>query len=250
LQALRVSDGFRPRRAAYNAAMLRIGHLTFDFPVVQAALSGYSDGPMRLIARRLGAPYCVHEVVLDKSVAESAKARRRLLGTLAAEDHPVGGQLMGAEPEHFSLAAAEMAKHGYDVVDINFGCPVRKVLGRCRGGYLLSTPDEAIEIVRRVRAAVPPAIPVTLKMRLGWDDANLTAPDLARALADVGVAVTGIAGPDGGTAKKPVGTVCVAWGDARSREAVTHGFHWDRDYNRVISAWAALHHLRAHVAGA
>lgn len=150
--------------------MLRIGHLSFAFPVVQAALSGYSDGPMRLMARRLGAPYCIHEVVLDKSVAESMKARRRLLGTIAPEDHPVGGQLMGAEPEHFSLAAAEMARHGYDVVDINFGCPVRKVLGRCRGGYLLSTPPAAIEIIQRVRAAVPPAVPVTLKMRRGMDD--------------------------------------------------------------------------------
>ncbi len=149
--------------------MLRIGSLTFDFPVVQAALSGYSDAPMRLIARRFGAPYALHQVVLDKSVAMSPKGRERLLGTLLPEDHPVGGQLMGAEAVQFADAAAIMAERGYDVVDINFGCPVKKVLGRKRGGYLLSDPPTAIAIIRAVRDAVPQGVPVTLKMRRGLD---------------------------------------------------------------------------------
>lgn len=149
--------------------MLRIGTHEFDFPVVQAALSGYSDGPMRRVARRLGAPYALHEVVLDKLVVQPGRLQRKILN-IAPDDHPIGGQLMGSEPEQFSQAAARMAESGFDVVDINFGCPVRKVLGRCRGGYLLSTPDTAIEIVRRVRDAVPPQIPVTLKMRRGLDD--------------------------------------------------------------------------------
>lgn len=150
--------------------MLRIGPRQFDFPVVQAALSGYSDAPMRLIARRLGVPYALHEVVLDKSIVQSLKARHRLLGTLSAEDHPIGGQLMGAEPGQFAAAAVVLVENGYDVVDINFGCPVKKVLGRCRGGFLLSEPSTAIEIIRAVRDAVPPAVPVTLKMRRGMDD--------------------------------------------------------------------------------
>jgi tRNA-dihydrouridine synthase B len=150
--------------------MLQIGHLRFDFPVVQAALSGYSDAPMRLIARRLGAPYCLHEVILDKSVVMSPKARRVLLGRLTPADHPLGGQLMGAEPGVFAEAAGHMVAAGDDVIDVNFGCPVKKVLGRCRGGYLLSTPRIAIEILRAVRNVVPPAIPVTVKMRRGLDD--------------------------------------------------------------------------------
>ncbi len=148
--------------------MLQIGHLQFDFPVVQAALSGYSDGPMRLIARRHGAPYALHEVVLDKIVVQPGKLRKQILD-LADEDHPIGGQLMGAEPAQFAAAAEMMAAAGFDVVDINFGCPVRKVLGRCRGGYLLSEPSTAIEIIKRVRDAVPREIPVTLKMRRGTD---------------------------------------------------------------------------------
>lgn len=151
--------------------MLTIGPIQFDVPAVQAALSGYSDGPMRMIARRLGAPYALHEVVLDKLVIQPGRLRRRVL-ELDPGDHPVGGQLMGSEPEQFGRAAAMMAEAGFDVIDINFGCPVRKVLGRCRGGYLLSDPPTAFEIVRRVRDAVPPAIPVTLKMRRGMDDSR------------------------------------------------------------------------------
>src|SRR5262245_29199647 len=149
--------------------MLRIGRFQFDFPVVQAALSGYSDGPMRLIARRHGAPYALHELVLDKLILTPGKLQRKILD-ISSADHPVGGQLMGAEPGQFAQAAALMADSGFDVVDINFGCPVRKVLGRCRGGYLLSDPPTAIEIIRQVRAAVPPATPVTVKMRRGMDD--------------------------------------------------------------------------------
>jgi tRNA-dihydrouridine synthase B len=149
--------------------MLRIGPFQFDFPVVQAALSGYSDGPMRLMARRYGAPYALHELVLDKLILTPGKLQRKILD-LAAQDHPVGGQLMGAEPKQFAQAATLMAESGFDVVDINFGCPVKKVLGRCRGGYLLSDPSTAIEIIRQVRAAVAPETPVTVKMRRGMDD--------------------------------------------------------------------------------
>ncbi len=148
---------------------LRIGNVPLDFPVVQAALSGYSDWAMRVIARRLGAPYTLCEVMLDKLVLQGGRKSRRYL-RISEEEHPVGGQLMGANPEEFGPAAALLAAAGFDVVDINFGCPVRKVLGRCRGGYLLSQPGTALEIVSRVREAVPPQIPVTVKMRRGLDD--------------------------------------------------------------------------------
>jgi nifR3 family TIM-barrel protein len=138
---------------------------------VQAALSGYSDMPMRLIARRLGAPYTLCEVMLDKFIVDLKPRRRnRHFLCVADDEHPTGGQLMGAEPEAFGPAAARLAAAGFDVIDVNFGCPVRKVLGRCRGGFHLSQPDVALEIVRRVRDAVPAEIPVTVKMRRGIDD--------------------------------------------------------------------------------
>jgi len=150
---------------------LQLGHLRFDLPVVQAALSGYSDTPMRMIARRLGAPYTLCEVMLDYFVLQ-VKQRRRThhLMHVADEEHPVGGQLMGAQPDQFGPAARKLVERGFDVIDINFGCPVKKVVGRCRGGFHLGQPQIALEIVERVREAVPISIPVTVKMRRGIDD--------------------------------------------------------------------------------
>ena len=149
--------------------MLRIGTLAFGLPAVQAALSGYSDRAMRVVARRRGAELAMAEVVLDKLVLLKGKLRDRML-TIGEDDHPIGGQLMGAEPEQFGLAAAELVAHGYDLVDINFGCPVRKVLGRCRGGFLLTTPTVALDIVKSVLDRVGGRRPVTVKMRRGFDD--------------------------------------------------------------------------------
>lgn len=150
---------------------LRLGAVHVGFPVVQAALSGYSDWPMRVIARRLGAPYTLCEVMLDQFlVALNNRQRNRHFLHLSDEEHPVGGQLMGAEPEQFAAGALRLVQAGFDVIDINFGCPVKKVLGRCRGGFHLSQPDIALEIVRRTRDAVPASIPVTVKMRRGLDD--------------------------------------------------------------------------------
>lgn len=150
---------------------LCLGPLRLDFPVVQAALSGYSDMPMRVIARRLGASYTLCEVMLDRFIMEVKPRRRnRHFLHVAEEEHPTGGQLMGANPEDFAPAAQRLVANGFDVIDINFGCPVKKVLGRCRGGYHLSQPTVALEIVKRVRDAVPPHLPVTVKMRRGIDD--------------------------------------------------------------------------------
>jgi nifR3 family TIM-barrel protein len=153
------------------SADLRIGSVEIGFPVVQAALSGYSDWPMRVIARRLGASYALCEVMLDQFLLTvKLRKRTRHFLHLTDDEHPVGGQLMGAEPEQFAAGATRLVKAGFDVIDINFGCPVRKVLGRCRGGFHLSQPDVALEIIRRTRDVVPPGIPVTIKMRRGLDD--------------------------------------------------------------------------------
>ncbi|MCH2203748.1 MAG: tRNA-dihydrouridine synthase family protein [Fuerstiella sp.] len=152
---------------------LQIGSLTLDLPVVQAALSGYSDWPMRTLARSFGAPYTICEVMLDHFVAslrDRERTRRFLMLTDA--DHPAGAQLMGADPAEFPEAARRLVKAGFDAIDINFGCPVKKVLGRCRGGFHLGQPETALEIVRRVRDTVPDHIPVTLKMRRGVDDSQ------------------------------------------------------------------------------
>ncbi len=149
--------------------MLTIGSVQLDVPFVQAALSGYSDLPMRRLARRYGAPYVLDEVMLDKLVLAGGKRKGTIL-RVEPDDHPVGGQLMGAGADNFATAAYALAEAGYDVIDLNFACPVRKVLSRCRGGHLLARPDTALEIIRRVYDAVGANRPVTLKMRRGTDD--------------------------------------------------------------------------------
>ncbi len=154
---------------------LHIGPVRIGFPVVQAPLSGYSDWPMRKIARRLGAPYTVCEVLLDRFVLEVSKGRKagRYLRVDDAE-HPCGAQLLGNRAEELASAAVKMVQAGFDVIDVNFGCPVRKVLGKNRGGYLLSQPAKALEILARIRDVLPPEIPLTVKMRRGLDDSPLS----------------------------------------------------------------------------
>lgn len=152
---------------------LRIGNCEIDSPIVQAALSGYSDRPMRVVARRLGAPYTIAEVLIDRFVLELKqrhKTRRHLM--VSDDEHPVGGQLMGSDPQQFPAAARKLVEAGFDVIDINFGCPVNTAMGGCRGGYHLSQPGIALDIVGRVRDAVPHYVPVTVKMRRGIDDSQ------------------------------------------------------------------------------
>ena len=154
---------------------LRIGPIEVGFPCVQAALSGYSDWPMRLLAREHGASYTLCEVMLDQflvSFRDRSKNRHFLYNT--PDEQPVAGQLMGAEPVQFAAGARRLVEAGFAVIDINFGCPVKKVLGRCRGGFHLSQPQVALDIVRRTRDAVPAHIPITVKMRRGLDDSELS----------------------------------------------------------------------------
>jgi tRNA-dihydrouridine synthase B len=156
--------------APFALPHLSIGSISIESPFVQAALSGYSDWAMRVMARRCGAAYSVCEVMLDRFVREvkgTGRTRHHLMVT--DEEHPVGAQLMGADPADFGPAAIRLVDAGFDVIDINFGCPVKKVLGRCRGGYHLSQPSVAVEIIHRVRDAVPTAVPVTVKLRSGID---------------------------------------------------------------------------------
>jgi len=149
--------------------VLTIGPLTIHMPAIQAALSGFSDRPMRAVARRYGAEFAMAEVVLDELVVLKGKLRARLF-QIAEDDHPIGGQLIGSRPEQFAEAANDLVEAGYDSVDLNFGCPVKKVLGRCRGGFLLSEPQNALAIVKAVIGSVGGRRPVTLKMRRGFDD--------------------------------------------------------------------------------
>ncbi|MBL8818391.1 MAG: tRNA-dihydrouridine synthase [Planctomyces sp.] len=178
--------------------VLRIGPFEMDCPVVLAALSGYSDWPMRALAKRMGAPYTICEVMIEKfvnSLKDREKTRHFLMVT--GEDHPAGAQLMGSEPRAFASAAVRLVKAGFDVIDINFGCPMKKQGGLCRGGLHLGQPDVALQILKAVRDAVPLEIPVTVKMRRGIDDTEESRTNFFRILEggfDLGIAAATIHG--------------------------------------------------------
>ena len=172
---------------------LRIGGVSIDFPVGLGALAGYSDLPYRLICRSLGAPCCVTEAMLDRQVLLEGKLRKRLI-RLDPADHPVAGQLMGTEPEVMAEAARSLDAMGFDVVDLNFACPVRKVVSHKRGGALMNDPDRALAIVRDVIDAVP-GRPVTVKLRRSFRTADQTHEDfwtIARGALDTGVAALAV----------------------------------------------------------
>ena len=147
-----------------------MGSFSLDFPFILAALAGYSDPPFRRLCAELGAPYTLTEVILDAFLVRGGRFRRRLVR--AEDDHRlVGGQIMGNDPASMARAAVILSDLRYDVIDLNFACPVRKVLARGRGGALMKLPPLALEIVRAVRAAVPDR-PLTLKLRRSFEEAD------------------------------------------------------------------------------
>jgi len=148
---------------------LRLGTIEISVPVIQAALSGYSDAPMRKIARKFGCEFALCEVMLDQFVIAVSKRKSRLYFA-ESDEHPIGAQLMGSEPAQFVRAAQRLVGEGFDLIDLNFACPVKKVLGRQRGGYLMSAPKSALDIVSAVRQNIPDSVPLTLKLRKGFDD--------------------------------------------------------------------------------
>jgi nifR3 family TIM-barrel protein len=168
----------------------------FDAPFFQAGLAGYSDGPMRLVARRHGAPFCVTEALLDRTLINGGKGRRKedpdLLATecgmgeiednvaASLDDHPIAGQIMGTEPAEMARGAQILVGMGYEVIDVNLACPVKKIRRSNRGGHFLAHPEEAIEVLAAVRAAVPERIPCTVKLRRSYDDTPAMAAAFER----------------------------------------------------------------------
>ena len=140
--------------------------MSLELPVIQAPISGYSDFAMREIARHHGAQATFSGLMLDRSVIHP-KAWKQPLFSHHPHESPLGGQLVGADPDTMVRAAVVLQDHGYDLVDVNLACPAPKVLARGRGGALLRQPDLAIEIVRRLRHAV--SVPLTVKLRTGHD---------------------------------------------------------------------------------
>src|SRR5918998_6527070 len=150
---------------------MQIGPIELRHPFCQAGLAGYSDRAMRLVARRRGCPYAVTEALLDVILLGGGEGLRRSID-VNDQDHPVAGQVIGSEPDTMSRAARLLQQAGYDVVDLNFACPVKKIKNKSRGGHMLRDVPRAVDILKAVRDALPPAAPTTVSTRRAFDDSD------------------------------------------------------------------------------
>ena len=154
--------------------MPRIGPISLASPVCQAGLAGYSDRAMRVVARRRGCPYAVTEALLDTILLGGGEGLRRSID-VNDEDHPVAGQIIGAEPDTMARAARLLHGAGYDVIDLNFACPVKKIKNKARGGHMLFDVPRALSILSAARDALPPDVPTTVSLRRAFDDSPESA---------------------------------------------------------------------------
>lgn len=179
-------------RVLATVACMRLGPYPLSSALFLSPLAGYTNLPMRLTVRELGGlGWATTDLVNARSLLERNPTALKLVAS-APGDQPLAIQLFGSVPEEMRDAAIMCQELGAQAVDINMGCPVRKVVNIGGGSAMMTELDKTAALVRGMIAAVK--IPVTAKMRLGWDENNLTAPDLARVLEDVGVAAVFVHG--------------------------------------------------------
>lgn len=170
---------------------MQIGPYRIDPPVVLAPMAGVTDKPFRLLCKRLGAGYAVSEMTIsDPRFWNTKKSKWRM--DHAGEPEPVGVQIAGADPEFLAEAARYNVAHGAEVVDLNMGCPAKKVCNAWAGSALLQ--DEAL--VGRILDAVVKAVdvPVTLKIRIGWNRHNKNGVAIARIAESAGIQALAVHG--------------------------------------------------------
>jgi tRNA-dihydrouridine synthase B len=138
-------------------------------PFCQAGLAGYSDRAMRLVARHRGCPYAVTEAILDTILLAGGRGLTNSVD-INDEDHPIAGQIIGSDPETMSAAAKLLQSFAYDVIDLNYACPVKKIKNKARGGHMLRDLPRAVAILRSVRDTLSAHVPTTVSLRRGFDD--------------------------------------------------------------------------------
>mgnify|MGYP001084257398 FL=1 len=163
---------------------MKIGPYTLASPFVLAPMAGVTDAPFRRLCRRFGAGMTTSEMTTaDTSLWQTAKSRYRLDLDLDAE--PVTVQIAGSEPSQMAAAARASVERGAQIVDINMGCPAKKVCSKAAGSALLQNEALVVDILRAVVAAV--TVPVTLKIRTGWDPEHRNGVEIAHIAEDCGI---------------------------------------------------------------
>jgi len=214
--------------SAITSEPFNIGNVSIPNRVVLAPMSGVSDLPFRRLASRYGVGLIVSEMVASREMLrESRQSARRML--FEPGSGPVSIQLAGTEPEIMAEAAKLAVDRGAEIVDINFGCPAKKVVRKATGSALMRDVPLATDIMKAVVAAA--GVPVSVKMRTGWDENSRNGVELARIAEDVGVQMLTVHGRTRcdfylGTAdwnfiagvKDAVSIPLVANGDIRSHE--------------------------------
>lgn len=170
---------------------IAVGEVTVDTPVVLAPMTGVTDLPFRRLVRRYGSGLNVTEMIASEAAIRETRQSIQKAAWDRIEE-PVSMQLVGCDPASMAEAAKLQEGNGAAIIDINFGCPVRKVVGQLAGSALMREVPLATRLMEATVKAVN--VPVTVKMRMGWDHGDLNAPELARIAEDLGVKMVTVHG--------------------------------------------------------
>lgn len=170
---------------------LNIGNVVLPNNLILAPMAGVTDLPFRLLCRELGAGLLCMEMVSAKAILYKNRNTEALL-TIDPAEHPVSLQLFGSDPEIMAEIAHRLEERPFDIIDINMGCPVPKIVNNGEGSALMKDPRLAAQIIRKVAHATEK--PVTVKFRRGFDDAHVNAVELAKIAEDAGAAAVTVHG--------------------------------------------------------
>ena len=170
---------------------LKIGNVTLDNNLILAPMAGVTDLPFRLLCKEQGAALCCMEMVSAKGIYYNNKNTESLL-TVDERERPVSLQLFGSDPEIMAAMAAKIEHRNFDILDINMGCPVPKVVNNGDGSALMKNPKLAGEIIEKMVKAIEK--PVTVKIRKGFDDEHVNAVEMAHIAQESGAAAVAVHG--------------------------------------------------------
>lgn len=170
---------------------IKIADIELDMPVILAPMSGVTDMPFRRLVKRMGAGLVISEMIASQAMIRQTRQTLKMIEK-SADEEPMAVQLAGCEPEVMAEAARLNVDRGAKIIDINMGCPVKKVVNGHAGSALMRDEYLAAKIIEATVKAVK--VPVTLKMRTGWDDNSRNAPQLAKIAQDCGIQMITIHG--------------------------------------------------------